>query len=93
MFYATFLWLVANSNITSNDLKEELNNKLAWKLQEAVAVYYNNISINTTQFTQHYTTLDQQIRNRTARQKRANKKARDQSDKQKKASKGQQEEP
>jgi len=93
VFYATFLRLVADGHITSTDLKEDLNDKLAWKLQEAVAVYYNDPSIGTTQFAQHCTTLDQQIRNRAAKQERADKRAGSQPDKRKKTSKGQHEEP
>jgi hypothetical protein len=51
-------------------LKEELNDKLSWKLQEAVAVYYNDQDIATTRFAQNCTTIDQQIRNRTEKANR-----------------------
>ena len=70
-FYATFLRLVADGEISSTDLKDDLNEKLSWKLQEAVAVYYNDSSIKTTQFAQYCTTLDQQIRYRASRQGQA----------------------
>jgi hypothetical protein len=70
-FYAQFLRLVADGNIAKGDLKDELNDKLSWKLQEAVSVYYNDPTLNTTQFAQQCTTVDQQIRNRTERQNKA----------------------
>jgi hypothetical protein len=74
-FYATFLRLVADGKIVSTDLKEKLNNKLSWKLQETVSVYYNDKHINLTQFAQHCVTIDQQIRTRTAKQERADKRS------------------
>ena len=61
-FYAQFLRLVADGNISSQDLKDELNDKLTWKLQEAVAMYYNNPDVTTTAFARYCTTNDQQIR-------------------------------
>ena len=57
-FYADFLHLVTNGNITLADLKDELNNKLQWKLQETVVVYYNNPNVNLTTFAQHYTLIN-----------------------------------
>lgn len=72
-FYATFLRLVADGNIPKQDLKEELNDKLGWKLQEAVAVYYNDPAVNVPKFAQHCTTLDQQIRFRAEKQDRQTK--------------------
>jgi hypothetical protein len=81
------LRLVADGNISNTDLKDELNDKLSWKLQKAVAVYYNNDSINATTFARHCVTLDQQIRARTVKQERADKRAGGQGDKRKKASK------
>jgi hypothetical protein len=52
-----------------------------------VAVYYNNDSINATTFARHCVTLNQLIRARTIKQKRADKRAGGQGDKRKKASK------
>jgi hypothetical protein len=49
-FYALFLRHVADGNINPQDLKDDLNDKLTWKLQEAVATYYNNPAIRTTEF-------------------------------------------
>jgi Zinc knuckle len=71
-FYGYFLRLVADGNITS-DLKDDLNDKLSYKLQEAVAMYFNDPAVTTTVFAQHCTTLDQQIRTRTEKQERSNK--------------------
>ena len=50
-------------------------------------MYYNNDSINVITFVQHCVTLDQQIRAWTIKQERADKRARGQGDKRKKASK------
>ena len=84
-FYTTFLRLVADGEISSTDLKDDLNKKLSWKLQEAVAVYYNDTSIKTTQFAQYCTTIDQQIRYRASRQGQAEgRRARDQAGSRKK---------
>ena len=47
-------------------------------------MYYNNESINITKFAQHCVTLDQQIRARTAKQERADKRTGGQGDKRKK---------
>jgi NCAIR mutase (PurE)-related protein len=69
-FYAQFLRLVADGNISSQDLKDELNDKLTWKLQEAVATYYNNPNVTTTAFARHCTTNDQQIRARLDKRER-----------------------
>jgi hypothetical protein len=52
-----------------------------------VAIYYNNNSINVTTFARHCVTLNQQIRAWTVKQERADKRARGQGDKRKKASK------
>ena len=70
-FYATFLRCVANGNISPQDLKDDLNDKLTWKLQEAVATYYNDPAITLSQFTRHCTTNDQQIRSRLEKRDRA----------------------
>lgn len=70
-FYAHFLRLVADGNVPAQDLKEELNDKLSWKLQEAVAVYYNDPTVNATRLAQQCTTLDQQIRYRADRQQKS----------------------
>ena len=69
-FYANFLRLVADGDLPAQDLKEELNDKLSWKLQEAVAVYYNDPSVNVTKLAQQCVTVDQQIRYRAERQQR-----------------------
>jgi hypothetical protein len=45
-FYAWFSQLVAKGHITAQDLKDELYTKLWWKLQESVAIYYNDNSYN-----------------------------------------------
>ena len=63
-FYATFLCCIADSNISPRDLKDNLNDKLTWKLQEAVATYYNDPTVTLSQFARHCTTNDQQIRTR-----------------------------
>jgi hypothetical protein len=57
-FYALFLRYVADSNINPQDLKDDLNDKLTWKLQETVAMYYNNPDVSTTEFARHCTTND-----------------------------------
>jgi hypothetical protein len=69
-FYAEFLRLIADGKIVSADLKDELNNKLQWKLQGGVMMYYNDLTVNTTMFAQHCTSIDQQIRAHTERQSR-----------------------
>jgi hypothetical protein len=61
-FYILFLRYVADGNINPRDLKDDLNDKLTWKLQESVAMYYNNSTIITSQLTWYCTTNDQQIR-------------------------------
>ncbi|KAH0551105.1 hypothetical protein GP486_007549 [Trichoglossum hirsutum] len=58
-FYLMFLRCVANRNISPRDLKDNLNDKLTWKLQEAVATYCNDPAITLSQFMKHYTTNDQ----------------------------------
>jgi hypothetical protein len=73
-FYAQFLRLTADGNIPKQDLKEELNDKLSWKLQEAVTVYYNDTSINVTRFAQYCITIDQQSRGRAEKIEKANRK-------------------
>jgi hypothetical protein len=69
-FYAAFLRCVADGNISARDLKDELNDKITWKLQEAVATYYNDPSITLAQFARHCTTNDQQIRARLEKRDR-----------------------
>jgi hypothetical protein len=63
-FYALFLRYIADGNIDSRDLKDEINERLTWKLQESVAVYYNDPAVTTNQFARFCTTFDQQIRSR-----------------------------
>ena len=46
-FYAIFLRCVADGNISPQDLKDDLNDKLTWKLQESVAIYYNDPAVST----------------------------------------------
>jgi hypothetical protein len=76
-FYAIFLRSVADGNISPQDLKDDLNDKLTWKLQESVATYYNDPTVSTSQFARHCTTNDQQIRNRLEKRDQASKKAED----------------
>ncbi|KAH0562003.1 hypothetical protein GP486_003292 [Trichoglossum hirsutum] len=45
-------------NISLRDLKDDLNDKLTWKLQEAVAMYYNDSTVTLSQFAKHCTTND-----------------------------------
>ena len=45
-FYAEFSYLVTEGRIITQDLKDELNTKLQWKLQELVIIYYNNNTLN-----------------------------------------------
>ena len=73
-FYALFLRYVADGNISTQDLKEELNEKLTWKLQEAVSTYYNNPAIDMTEFARYCTTNDQQIKARYNRKDQSAKK-------------------
>jgi Zinc knuckle len=73
-FYALFLKHVADGNVNSPDLKDDLYNKLTWKLQEAVATYYNDPNVMTTQFAKHCTTNDQQIRARFEKRDQSSKK-------------------
>jgi len=70
-FYAAFLRYIADGNISSSNLKDELNDKLTWKLQEAVATYYNDPAVTLSRFAQHCTTNDQQIRARFEKRERA----------------------
>jgi len=63
-FYAEFTRLVAEGHIASQDLKDELNTKLWWKLQAAVAVYYNDEAITLHQFSVKCAANDRQIRTR-----------------------------
>ena len=58
-FYALFLQCVADGNISPQDLKDDLNDKLTWKLQESIAMYYNDSAITISQFVWYYTTNDQ----------------------------------
>ena len=60
-FYSIFLRCVADGNISPRDLKDDLNDKLTWKLQEAVTTYYNDPIITLSQFVKYCTTNDQQI--------------------------------
>ena len=76
-FYALFLRYIADGNISPQDLKDDLNDKLTWKLQESVATYYNDPIVTTSQFARHYTTNDQQIQNWFERRDQASKKAED----------------
>jgi Zinc knuckle len=69
-----FLRYVADGNISARDLKDELNDKLMWKLQEAVATYYNDPAITTNQLARYCTTIDQQIRTRLEKRDQASKK-------------------
>jgi hypothetical protein len=70
-FYAQFLRLMTDSGISQQDLKYDLNDKLIWDLQAAVATYYNDSSVDLAAFAQYCTTVDQQIRVRTEKQKRS----------------------
>lgn len=72
-FYALFLRYVADGNISPQDLKDDLNDKLTWKLQETVATYYNNPAVGTTEFARYCTTNDQQIRARFEKKDQASK--------------------
>jgi len=63
-FYAEFSRLVAEGRIATQDLKDELNTKLWWKLQEAVTVYYNDDTFNLHQFSTKCAAIDRQIRER-----------------------------
>ncbi|KAI9767942.1 MAG: hypothetical protein M1839_004306 [Geoglossum umbratile] len=76
-FYAIFLRSVADGNISPQDLKNNLNNKLTWKLQEFIATYYNDPTISTSQFARHCITNDQQIHNWFEKRDQASKKAED----------------
>ena len=49
-FYTQFLRLIANRDLRYLDLKDKLNNKLLYKLQEVVVVYYNDLNVNTITF-------------------------------------------
>ena len=53
-----FLRYVTDGNINPQDLKDDLNDKLTWKLQETIATYYNNPNVSTIEFARHYTTND-----------------------------------
>src|ERR1700710_2259982 len=55
-FYTLFLCHVADGDINPQGLKDELNDKLTWKLQEMVSTYYNDDSIDLTTFARHCTT-------------------------------------
>jgi hypothetical protein len=61
---------VADGNISPRDLKDDLNDKLMWKLQEAVAMYYNDPTVTLSQFAKYCTTNDQQIRARLEKRDR-----------------------
>jgi hypothetical protein len=69
-FYATFLRCIADGNIDPRDLKDDLYDKLTWKLQESVATYYNDPAITLSQFARYCTTYDQQIRTRLEKRER-----------------------
>jgi hypothetical protein len=47
-----------DGNINPQDLKDNLNDKLTWKLQETIATYYNNPDVIMTKFVRHYTMND-----------------------------------
>lgn len=66
-FYAEFLRLRAEGNMGAQDQKDELNAKLTWKLQESVAVYYNDDALNSTEFAAKCATIDRQIKERLAK--------------------------
>jgi hypothetical protein len=53
-FYTIFLHLVIESYTFQDQLKYKFNEKLALKFQKSVAIYYNDPSINITQFAQYY---------------------------------------
>ena len=74
-FYALFLRYVSDGNINPTDLKEELNDKLTWKLQESVSTYYNDPAVDMTEFARHCTTNDQQIKARYNKKGQTTKKA------------------
>ena len=76
-FYALFLRHVTDGNISPRDLKDELNDKLSWKLQEVVAMYYNDPAITLSQFARHCTTNDQQIRSHLEKRDRTTRKPED----------------
>lgn len=61
-FYAEFSRLVAEGQIERQDLKDELNNKLWWKLQESVRVYYNDADCNLHAFASKCAAHDRQIK-------------------------------
>lgn len=63
-FYAEFTRLVAEGGISRQDLKDELYAKLWWKLQEAVAVYYNDETCTLHEFSVKCAMNDRQIRDR-----------------------------
>ncbi len=69
-FYAEFTRLVAEGHVAALDLKDELYTKLWWKLQEAVAVYYNDDAYNLHRFSTMCATTDRQIRERLDRMPR-----------------------
>jgi hypothetical protein len=73
-FYAAFLRCIADSNIDPRDLKDDLYDKLTWKLQESVATYYNDLTITLSQFARYCTTYDQQIRTRLEKREQSAKK-------------------
>jgi hypothetical protein len=74
-FYAAFLRCIADGNIDPRDLKDDLYDKLTWKLQEAVATYYNDPTVTQSQLARHCTTYDQQIRNRLEKRDRTARKS------------------
>jgi hypothetical protein len=49
---------VTKSSISQQDLKYDLNKKLIWNLQAAVATYYNDSSVDLAAFVQYYTTIN-----------------------------------
>jgi Zinc knuckle len=63
-FYAEFSRLVAEGHIAAQDLKDELYTKLWWKLQESVAVYYNDSDYSLHRFSTMCAVVDRQIRER-----------------------------
>ena len=67
VFYTEFTRLIAEGHIAAQDLKDELYTKLWQKLQEAVAVYYNNDAYNLYRFSTICAMIDRQIRERLDR--------------------------
>ena len=41
-----FLYLIIDNNVIFLDLKDELNDKIIFKFQEIIVIYFNNFSID-----------------------------------------------